>query len=216
MSGDNNPEYVAFAGARQLALGTLRDVALTARAFSRQDPFSQILIFDDRTSQRIEMDFGRTEAELFRRVEEIEAATPSTQEDATPQEGPRGPGRPKLGVLAREVTLLPRHWDWLASQPGGASVALRKLVEAARRTNKEADRLRAAREAAYRFISTMAGNEAGFEEAARALFAGDGGRFQKLVELWPADVARHAKRLAARTWPEVQTGMDAQTGPDRP
>lgn len=208
MSNKHHREYVAFAGTRQLALGTLHDVTSKARESSQQDPFTQILIFDDWTSRLIEMDLGRPEAELFRRVEEIEAAVPLTQEDAEPDEGPRGPGRPKLGVVAREVTLLPRHWDWLASQPGGASVALRKLVESARRTNQEADRLRTAREAAYRFISTMAGNEVGFEEAARALFACDSWRFQKLVELWPADVSIHAKRLATRSWPEVQVGMD--------
>jgi uncharacterized protein len=215
MSDDHNQEYVAFAGSRQLAFGTLRDVASKAQESSHQDPFSQILIFDDRTGHLIEMDLRRTAAELSRRVEEIEAASPILQEDAAPDASPRGPGRPKLGVVAREVTLLPRHWDWLATQPGGASVALRKLVESARRTNQEADRLRVAREAAYRFISTMAGNEVGFEEAARALFAGDSGRFQKLVEPWPVDVARHAKRLAARTWPEAQVGLDAQTEPDR-
>ncbi len=71
---------------------------------------------------------------------------------------PRGRGRPKLGVVAREVTLLPRHWDWLNAQPGGASVALRKLVEQARRANGDADRARAAREAAYHFMSAMAGD----------------------------------------------------------
>jgi hypothetical protein len=98
------------------------------------------------------------------------------------------------------VTLLPRHWDWLASQPGGASVALRKLVEGARRTNQETDRLRLAKEAAYRFMSTMAGNEPGFEEAARALFAGDEERFVKFAEAWPVDVATHALRLAAPAW----------------
>jgi hypothetical protein len=105
------------------------------------------------------------------------------------------------------VTLLPRHWEWLASQPGGASVALRKLVEEARKANQGKDRLRLARESAYRFISAMAGNEAGFEEAARALFAGECEHFAELVASWPVDVGNHAKRLAAAAFAELDTAQ---------
>ena len=96
-----------------------------------------------------------------------------------------GAGRPKLGVVAREVTLLPRHWDWLDAQPGGASVALRKLVEEARRATGDADRARAARDAAYHFMSAMAGNLPTFEEASRALFAGDRRRLAALIAPGP-------------------------------
>jgi hypothetical protein len=112
-------------------------------------------------------------------------------------ETPRGPGRPKLGVVAREITLLPRHWEWLASQPGGASVALRKLVEHATRANAGKDRVRASQNAAYRFISVMAGDRVGFENTARALFAGDAAAFNRLVDAWPKDIRDYAKRLAA-------------------
>jgi uncharacterized protein len=107
----------------------------------------------------------------------------------------RGPGRPKLGVTAREVTLLPRHWEWLAAQPGGASVALRKLVEAASRDPK-AERV-AARDAAYRFASAMGGDEAGFEEAMRALYAGKRKKFRRQLETWPPDVRAHLEKMAA-------------------
>ncbi len=110
-------------------------------------------------------------------------------------EAPRGPGRPRLGVVAREVTLLPRHWDWLNGQPGGASVALRKLVEEARRVNEGRDRLRRSQESAYRFMSAMAGNLPGFEEAARALFASDGVRFELLIRRWPKDVRNQLGRM---------------------
>ena len=113
-----------------------------------------------------------------------------------PASEPRGRGRPKLGVVAREVTLLPRHWEWLNAQPGGASVALRKLVEAARRTNGDADRLRAARDAAYHFMSAMAGNLTNFEEASRALFADDRRRFTSLIAAWPPDIRDHVAKLA--------------------
>jgi hypothetical protein len=102
--------------------------------------------------------------------------------------------------VAREVTLLPRHWEWLNSQPGGASVALRKLVEEARKANATKDRLRLAQESAYRFMSAMAGNEAGFEEASRALFAGSSERFRQMTESWPCGVRDHARALAERVW----------------
>ena len=109
---------------------------------------------------------------------------------------PRGRGRPRLGVIAKEVTLLPRHWDWLNVQPGGASVALRKLVDEARKTSGDRDRVRAAQEAAYRFMSAIAGNLPGFEEATRALFAYDRRGFTHLVANWPEDVRDYAVRLA--------------------
>jgi len=107
-----------------------------------------------------------------------------------------GRGRPKLGVVAREVTLLPRHWEWLGAQPGGASVALRKLVEVARRASGDRDRGRAARDAAYHFMSVMAGNLPGFEEASRALFADDRRRFAELISGWPGDIRDHVVKLA--------------------
>jgi hypothetical protein len=193
--------FTAFAGKERIASGYLQEVANKVQAKKILYKLAPILIFDDFTGHVVEMDLSRTPEELLRRVEEVERASQPGSDLAVPTEGSRGPGRPRLGVVAREVTLLPRHWEWLASQPGGASVALRKLVEVARRTNQEPDRLRHAKEAAYRFMSTMAGNEPGFEEAARALFAGDSDRFARLADNWPVDVATHAKGLAERAWP---------------
>ena len=103
-------------------------------------------------------------------------------------------------MVAREITLLPRHWDWLARQPGGASVAIRRLVEEARRTGEDKDRLRQAREAAYRFMSVMAGNKPHYENAIRALFAGDPARFEELIAGWPIDVRNHVSQLAERAF----------------
>ena len=111
-----------------------------------------------------------------------------------------GPGRPKLGVVAREVTLLPRHWAWLSSQPGGASVALRKLVEQARKDSQSQDQRRLSQEATYRFMSVMAGCLEGFEEAARALFAADRLRFEALTASWPQDIQNHLQHLAQAAW----------------
>jgi hypothetical protein len=193
-----NTSCTAFAGTRQIASGELRVVALKAQEAAHRDPFSQVLIFDDLTGKVIEVDFRGTPEALANRIAHLETEPATNNEPGLPEGGARGPGRPKLGVVAREVTLLPRHWDWLASQPGGASVALRKLVEEAKRSNQGADRLRQTKESAYRFISAMAGNEPGFEEAARALFAGNQERFANLVELWPVDVGSYARKIAGR------------------
>jgi hypothetical protein len=106
-------------------------------------------------------------------------------------------GRPKLGVIAREVTLLPRHWEWLGEQPGGASVTLRRLVDDARRASEGKDRTRKSRQAAYRIMTALAGNEPGYEEAIRALFAGDVRKFAQNMKSWPKDVRDYAKRIAA-------------------
>ncbi|MCJ7527309.1 MAG: DUF2239 family protein [Methyloceanibacter sp.] len=192
---DEQIRCTAFRGTTRIASGGVAEVALKAKAVIDADETAAILIFDDATSELVEVDFRGLPADVLTRL----GLAPSRQDDAGGQadDARRGPGRPKLGVVAREVTLLPRHWDWLSRQPGGASVALRKLVEEARRGNDGKDRVRQSQEAAYRFMSAMAGNEVGFEEAARALFAGNEKRFQQLVEAWPADIGDHAKFLAA-------------------
>jgi hypothetical protein len=178
----------AFAGPRRIATGALNDVALKAKG--AVDRGETVFIFDDATAQPIEIDFRGSLADLRKRLAKPEKAAPTP--DAA-----RGPGRPKLGVVAREVTLLPRHWEWLNAQPGGASVALRKLVEDGKRANEGKDRVRRAREVAYRFMSAMAGNLPRFEEAARALFAGNAAQFDGMIAAWPKDVREYAKRLAS-------------------
>jgi hypothetical protein len=120
-----------------------------------------------------------------------------------PQDVSSKRGRPKLGVVAREVTLLPRHWEWLARQPGGASVALRKLVEAARKADGEAGAARGRTEAAYRFMSAMAGDLPGFEDAARSLFASDWDRLQICIQDWPLDLKDEVLRYLPVT-PEIR------------
>ena len=173
--------YTAFRESRQVAAGTLAEIAV----FLKDKPQGgEFLVFDDGSGRQIDLDSRGTPEEIsFRYPEE-------------PALEARGPGRPRLGVIAKEVTLLPRHWDWLSVQPGGASVALRKLVDQARKTSGDSDRVRAAQEAAYRLMSAIAGNLPGFEEAARALFAYDRRRFAELVAGWPADLRDYAIRLA--------------------
>ena len=173
---------------RRIAAGALADVALKAKKLI--DRGDAVLILDDATSEPIEVDFRGSPRDVTTRIATGNLAAPAE----TP--APSGPGRPKLGVVAREVTLLPRHWDWLNSQPGGASVALRKLVDEARRVKSGQDRVRRAQERAYRFMYIVAGNLRGFKDATRALFAGDAAAFHAKTANWPKDVRRHAAKLA--------------------
>jgi uncharacterized protein len=176
----------AFAGFERIAAGPRDEVVARLRARARADA-QPVFVFDDSTGDRLDLDLR----------EDAPAApeSPVADEHAT-----RGVGRPKLGVVAREVTLLPRHWDWLSRQPGGASVALRRLIDEARRVHADRDAQRASREAAYRFMSAIAGDLPGFEEAARALFAGEGTRFAELVSAWPDAVRAYLQQLAAASW----------------
>jgi len=187
----------AFEGNRCIASGMLLEVAKKAKEIIGRRKQASILIFDDFTSEPVEVDFRGTMEDVLKRLEKPTAGVESaTAPSNTDQNSQRGPGRPKLGVVSREVTLLPRHWDWLNSQPGGASVALRKLVEEARRVNSNRDKVRRSQEVAYRFMSAMAGNLPGFEEATRALFAGAYQRFNDLIASWPVDIRDHARKLA--------------------
>jgi hypothetical protein len=189
------PSFTAFLGPNRLASGPLAEVAIAVMKASGIAAAPPIIIFDDTSGRPIDLDLRGTEREIVARLPRP-APDPETPVDHPAASEPRGRGRPKLGVVAREVTLLPRHWDWLATQPGGASVALRKLVEEARRTGGDRDRSRAARDAAYYFMSAMAGDLPGFEEASRALFADDRRRLAGLIAGWPDDVRDHTVRLA--------------------
>jgi hypothetical protein len=187
-AGMSTHHYIAFEGTRRIAAGSLAAVAAATRTVLHRGEAGPVLVFDARTSEPVEIDVRGSKAEVVARA--VEDAAPPTPEE------PRGPGRPKLGVVPREVTLLPRHWDWLAQQPGGASAALRRLVEEARRSHAGRDGARQAKERAYRFMSALAGGFEGFEEASRALFAHDAEAFAQRISHWPPDVRAHLAWLA--------------------
>ena len=179
--------YTAFDGARRIASGPLPEVALAVKQAIENGAAGPVHAYDDTTGRVTDIDISGSPADVVARL----APAPAAEAPA-----PRGRGRPKLGVVAREVTLLPRHWEWLSSQPGGASVALRKLVDEARRTTAGAERMRRARDAAYHFMAATGGDLPGYEEALRVLFAGDRPRFVERLAAWPADLRDHAIRLA--------------------
>jgi hypothetical protein len=187
----------------------LKDVALAVKAAAERDGGASVLIFDDQTSRPIELDLRGSASDVLARLADQQDGETRQPEPASDEPAAaRGRGRPKLGVVAREVTLLPRHWEWLNGQPGGASVALRKLVDAARGASEGKDRMRQAQEAAYRFMTAMAGDLAGYEEATRALYANDAARFEAMTAAWPVDVRDHARKLAKRAL-DVDTSGNA-------
>jgi hypothetical protein len=175
----------AFSTHTRIASGPLAEVALAAKAMIDRDDQASILIFDDATSHAIEVDFRGTPKDVAGRL----------SSRFTDSEAPRRAGRPKLGVVGREITLLPRHWDWLAQQPGGASVVIRRLIDSERKASGFKDLARQAQETTFRFMNTVAGNFPNYEEVTRALFADDRATFTRLTEQWPSDVRDHARWL---------------------
>lgn len=189
----------AFAGFARIATGTRPEVLARLRETPPSDDVL-LRVFDDATGHRVDLDLRPDAADIAAGAQVCEESIEESPGASPPVCAPRGVGRPKLGVVAREVTLLPRHWEWLAQQRGGASVALRRLVDEARHATESAEIRRLAREAAYRVMSDMAGDLAGFEEATRALFADDRARFAALIDPWPHDLRSYLTQLAATAW----------------
>ncbi len=196
--GEAARRITAFQGSRRVAGGALPDVLPAIEAARRRDLRAPLLVFDDATGHLVELDLR---SPAGRHSQQRGAPQPNRSQDSAPAPVARGAGRPKLGVVGREVTLLPRHWEWLNRQPGGASVTLRKLVEEARRSGASRDRVREAQEATYRFLLAIAGDLPGYEEAMRALFASRRERFEALMADWPTDIREHALRLAEAAFP---------------
>lgn len=199
--------YTAFRGSRRVAQGALHDVAQMvyahvqdAQAHSARAS-DAILLFDDRTGRVVDLEMRGSARAMLANLSARgllpkgpPEAAPPVAHDTTPKSD-RGPGRPRLGVVAREVTLLPRHWEWLASQPGGASVALRKLVDAARKAQADVDAARTRRDAAYAIMTALAGDRAHYEDATRALFRGDRDGLTAHMAKWPRDVQRYVLQV---------------------
>lgn len=181
----NTGTYTAFVGPLRIASGSLQEVALAAKA-AEDVGAARLVVFDDATGRPMELDLRGSSDEVLSRL-------PQT---GGPPAKPAGRGRPKLGVTSREITLLPSHWDWLATQPGGASAALRRLVDQARRSGL--DELREAQEAARRVMLTLAGDAPAFEEATRAFYAREYDRFNALSTAWPSDVGEYVRALVRR------------------
>lgn len=182
---ERSASYTVFAGHRQL-ISSDWPGALKATKYHLDGGGEAVLIFDDETGRQIDVDFSGSVVDVLTRV----GVNDTTR---------TGPGRPKLGVVSKEVSLLPRHWEWLAEQPNGASATLRRLVDDARKRTPRSRRLR---DSAYHFIWAVAGNFENAEEAIRALYAKEDDRLEQLMESWPSDVREHVLRLVAEAWRE--------------
>ncbi len=178
---DRPHTYSAFSGDRLIAFGPLVDTLSAAKAHLDINEDPALLIFEDRTGRQVDFDFTGTLSDVLTR--------------ALPPPGRTGPGRPKLGVVSREVSLLPRHWEWLEDQPQGISASLRRLVDEARKRDPGEHRARKGREAMSKFMTAIAGNRPNYEEAKRALFASDHARFEELTVDWPEDIRAHLQRV---------------------
>ncbi|MBE1556121.1 DUF2239 family protein [Sporosarcina limicola] len=200
MKNDQTSFYcTAFLGVGVVADGSLYHVVSTVKDTLEDRDLTQLLIFDDSTGKQIDVDFRGQSDEVLKRLGEQFGDLPGMEVNHQPT---RQVGRPKLGVVSGEVTLLPRHWEWLKSQPGGASVTLRKLVNEARHAGGKQSKIRESQEATYHFMTTMAGNFHQYEEALRELYSGDLDRFNHFIDAWAPDIRNHIKRLAANAFPE--------------
>lgn len=197
---DAKSVFLAFSGYERICKGSLEEVRLAVRTAiddaanaRKTTPW----IFNAQTGESIDIDLDTPVLVVY----------PTGDVSPLPLATAK-PGRPKLGVEAHEVTLLPRHWEWLKSQQGGASVALRKLVDAARKSSQHADNARFAQAALYRFVLAIAGNLTGFDEASRALFANDRARFFQLISGWPKDVREHIAVMAENAFFDTKIDLN--------
>lgn len=185
---ESDLSYTAFAKQRRIATGTPAQVAVAVKEYLWADNLAEVLTFDDSTGKVVDLDLRGTVKAVAKRYDSPGVTEPEQK---------AGPGRPKLGVVAREVTLLPRHWEWLSAQPGGASATLRKLVEDVRLKSHAKDLLHQGQDATYRFMTAMAGDLPGYEEALRAFYAKEFEKFRRLMRHWPVDVREHVWKLAS-------------------
>lgn len=190
MNQIDSQTYTAFEGHKLLAQGRLDEVVLRVKQRSKADISSSILVFSDLTGKEMDFDLRGSEKEVLQRLQVYLSHAGETPAAST------GPGRPKLGVVAREVSLLPRHWEWLSTQSGGASATLRRLIEEAKKNSSGKELLKQAQERTHRFMSSIAGNLPHYEEALRALYAKDKKKFREQIADWPSDVRECTKRMA--------------------
>jgi len=176
--------YTAFAGQRLVASGELSEMLKDVKSFIDGEHSNGVLIFDDETGEQVDFDFRGDIDDVLARV--------------VPPKVKPGPGRPSLGVVCGEVSLLPRHWEWLERQQHNVSASIRRLVDDAIRNEPASAKARKALEATDRVLWVIGGNLPNCEEASRCLYARDFDRFREYIKNWPMDLFNHLSRLAKR------------------
>lgn len=192
MNKESEKLYVAFVGHQLISRGPIEQVVeVCKKHHDEKDPNIRLALYDENTGRAVDIDFERTLDEVLKSLSAhpvLAESQPQPVEDT-----PKGPGRPKLGVISREVTLLERHWAWLGRQNGSASATLRRLVDKARKENPEADRYYDVREALHHFLWDLAGDFSNFEEATRSLFRNELDAMLDLCGNWPNDIRDYLK-----------------------
>ena len=186
LKGDPMFKYTAFENFKITSQGTLEEVAITVKKRLKEHATTNILIFSDLTGRQIDLDLSGTEKQILDRLKIFSSQKLQTN---------IGAGRPKLGVIPREISLLPHHWEWLTNQDGGSSAVIRNLIDE-KIKNRPADKTKMAQERVYKFLSAIAGDLPNFEEAVRFLYRKDKKKFTELISTWPKDVVRHSMSLA--------------------
>ncbi len=192
--------YVGFQGNQRLGLGSLENVAMLCFHSQNQDPTTRISVYEDESGRVVDVDFSGTNEEVLARLREPKRGKETAENTAEERfkRPRRKPGRPKLGVVSREISLLPRHWSWLAEQRGGASATLRRLVELARKNESVESIQRRVVDAAHRFLWDLAGDQPHFEEVSRALFLGKLEQVTQLSNGWPEGIRHQLERYLER------------------
>jgi len=185
-------KILAFSAQKLIAEGAFGEVLQLVKNHIKQNDTGNILFFNGSDGRQIDIDLQSGAGESGNGSKAAAAESGSNQ--AIPTKKPRG--RPKLGVVGREVTLLPRHWQWLDKQRGGASARLRRLIDQERKATAGDDMIRESQDSANRFMYAMAGDIAGFEEAVRALYARDKAGFDQETAAWPVDIRDRARGFA--------------------
>ncbi|MES1204439.1 MAG: DUF2239 family protein [Pseudomonadota bacterium] len=191
MFDDGDRTYTAFAGQRLIAAGPIKSMLSRLKQCLDAGETDPVLVFEDQTGVQVDFDTRGSAEDVLARL----SFHPHFASDEAQGRLRLGPGRPKLGVISREISLLPRHWNWLEQQGGGVSSTLRKLVEEAARHRQGRPRADVARDAVGKFMWAMAGDLPHFEDASRALFAGDHKRLGTMIRAWPVDIRDHLQRL---------------------
>lgn len=191
--------YTAFENDQILTQGPLDQVVLKIKRKLGNAAHSSILIFSDQSGKIMDFNFSGSEAEVIKRLDiYVSSSSPASSEI-------QGPGRPKLGVISREVSLLPRHWEWLAQQSSSVSAILRKMIEEAMKKSSTANETKQSQERTYQFMSVMAGNLSQYEEALRALYQKNQKLFFSLIDKWPTDIKKHVTSLAKDAFDKNQS-----------
>tara|TARA_B100001013_G_scaffold338302_1_gene259147 strand:+ start:260 stop:835 length:576 start_codon:yes stop_codon:yes gene_type:complete len=161
--------YIAIHNKSLIAQGELPAVIREAQ---RQFPEAEPCLYKLDNGKRVDIDWRGDAEEVIKRLPA--ALVPPAEKR----------GRPKLGVISKEVTLLPEHWEWLSVQRGGASTTLRRLIDSAMSSMTPAQERRIKQDQLYSMMRVFE-DEAGFEAASRALYRLDEAAFSQAIGNWP-------------------------------